>query len=129
MSEIKTIHTDKAFKPVAAYSQAKVIPSTSSLIFVSGQVPVPPSGDPVRGSIADQTKACVDNLKAILEEAGSGLDKIVKNNIYLSSLDHFQGFNEEYGKHFPNRPARTTVAVAGLPMGVDIEIECTAITG
>ena len=56
------------------------------------------------------------------------MDKIVKNNVYLSSMDHFQAMNEEYGKHFPAQPARTTIAVLGLPLGVDIEIECTAVT-
>jgi 2-iminobutanoate/2-iminopropanoate deaminase len=96
------------------------------LIFVSGQVPAPAQGDIIRGSIQEQTKACIDNLAAILEAGGSGLDKVIKCNVYLSDMKHFQGFNEEYAKHFPSKPSRTAIAVAGLPLGVDIEIECTA---
>ena len=68
-------------------------------------------------------------MKAILEEAGSGLDKVIKVNVYLSDMQYFKGFNEEYSKHFPSKPARTALAVKGLPLGIDIEIECTALAG
>ena len=94
---------------------------------MSGQVPIAPGSKFEGGSIQQQTKLCVDNLKAILEEAGSGLDRVIKVNVFLSDMKHFAGFNEEYSKHFPEKPARTALAVLGLPLGIDIEIECTAL--
>ena len=90
-------------------------------------MPVTPSGDLIQGTMGEKTEACIRNLKAILTEAGSSLDKIVKVNIFLTDMKNFAAMNEEYSKWFTTKPARTCVAVYQLPLGVEVEIECVAI--
>ena len=104
-------------------SQAKTV---GGLIFVSGQIPALPSGEVVEGSVALRTRTCIANLSAILEAAGSALDRVVKVNAFLTDMADFAEFNAEYERHFLTRPARSCVAVRQLPKGVNVEIECVA---
>ena len=102
------------------------MPSTG-LIFVSGQIPGDPSGQLVSGSIAVQTAACCENIKAILAEAGSDLSKVVKCTVFLSDMANFAEMNGTYEQYFPHRPSRSCVAVRELPKKVPVEIECIAL--
>ena len=91
------------------------------------RIPASPSGELVQGTIGEKTEACIRNLKAILNEAGSSLDKIVKVNIFITDMKNFAAMNEEYAKWFTTKPARSCVAVYQLPLGVEVEIECIAV--
>src|SRR4030042_3402114 len=103
------IQTDAAPRAVGPYSQAVKLEG-ESLIFVSGQIALDPkTGDKIHGGVVQETRQVMENLKAILEEAGSGLDKIVKTTVFLSSMDDFGVMNEVYSEYFKNDPpARTT---------------------
>jgi len=119
----KKIHqTDKAPAALGPYSQAV---SVGSLLFISGQLPIDPvSGKMIDGDIASRTHQVLANLKAIAEAAGASLDRIVKTTIFLTDLSDFQTMNSAYATHFPEAPpARSTVQVAALPLGSNIEIE------
>jgi len=120
------IRTDRAPAPFrgAPYSQAI---RCGDLIFVSGQLPLDPSSKVVGESIQEQTEQVFQNLRAILEEAGSGLEHLVKTTVFLASLADFAGMNEVYARHVGDTPpARSTIEVAGLPMGVRLEVEAIA---
>jgi 2-iminobutanoate/2-iminopropanoate deaminase len=121
----KVVSTPDAPAAVGAYSQAIV---AGGFVFCSGQVPLDPtSGELVGGSIADQTRRCLENLSAVLKAAGAGLDDVVKVTAFLLDMGDFPEFNEAYGEFFGDEPpARATVAVAGLPKGAQVEIECIA---
>ncbi len=121
-SVIATPHAPEA---VGAYSQAI---ACNGFVFCSGQIPIDPSsGELVTGSIEDKTRRCLDNLSAVLAEAGSGLDKVVKTTVLLASIDDYAAANEAYGAYFEaSPPARAAFAVAALPKGAGIEIECIA---
>lgn len=123
---INVIHTDKAPKAVGPYSQALEF---NGFIFTSGQLPlIPESGELISDDIKEATKRSLDNLKAVLEEAGSGLDKVVKVNIFLADINDFAAVNEVYGTYFDtHKPARSCVEVANLPMGGLLEIEAIAV--
>jgi len=97
-------------------------------IFVSGQIPIDPrTSELVPGGIEEQTEQVIQNVKAILEAAGSSLKKIVKTTVYLADLNDFQRMNEVYARHFPTeKPARATVEVSRLPRGVKIEVDAIA---
>jgi 2-iminobutanoate/2-iminopropanoate deaminase len=112
-------------KPVSAYSQAI---QTGSLLFLAGQIPLDPAtGKVVSGTIAEETDRVIDNLRAVLNAAGVTLDHVVKTTVYLINMADFAAFNEAYARHFTkDPPARTTVAVAALPLGVRVEIEAIA---
>lgn len=124
----QTISTENAPEAVGPYSQAVV---ANGFVFCSGQIPLDPSsGELVTGSIADQTRRCMQNLDAVLTEAGSSLDRIVKVNVYLADIDDYAEFNESYaGFTGSEPPARAAVAVSGLPKGARVEVECVAVTG
>lgn len=119
------IKTAKAPEAIGPYSQAT---AEGGFVFCSGQIPLDPAtGELVEGSIGDQTKRCVQNLEAVLAEAGSGLDRIVKTTIYVTDMATFAEVNEAYGSFFSSEPpARATVGVAALPKGAQVEIECVA---
>ncbi|WP_246541304.1 RidA family protein [Peptoniphilus ovalis] len=123
---INVIHSDKAPKAVGPYSQALEF---NGFIFTSGQLPlIPESGELISDDIKEATKRSLDNLKAVLEEAGSGLDKVVKVNIFLADINNFAAVNEVYGTYFDtHKPARSCVEVANLPMGGLLEIEAIAV--
>jgi len=124
MGRREIILTDQA-PPPGPYSQAV---KYGGLVFVSGQTPEDPrTGRPVRGSIAEQSELVLNNIKAILEAAGSGLDKVLKVNIYLSDLALKPAMNEVYRRFFPVQPpARIAMAVKGLDDDLDIEIDVIA---
>ena len=120
----EVISTDKAPGAIGPYSQAI---KCGGFLFCSGQIPLTPSGELVTGSIEDQTKQVMINIGGVLREVGLQYEDIVKTTIFLSSMDHFAKVNEVYGGVFEkDPPARSTVAVAGLPRGVDVEIEVIA---
>lgn len=110
---------------VGPYSQAIV---SGDHVFLSGQTPIDPAtGALVDGDVAAQTQRCFDNLEAVLAAGGLGLDDVVKVNVYLTSMDDFAAMNTVYRRQFSEPfPARTTVAVAALPLGARIEIELVA---
>ncbi len=122
----EVVLTEKAPKPVGPYSQAII---AGPFIFVSGQIPVnPETGEIVKGGIKEQTERVLENIKAILEAAGSSLDKVVKVTVYLRDLGLFKEFNEVYAKYFlENPPARATVEVSNLWGDILIEIDAIAI--
>jgi 2-iminobutanoate/2-iminopropanoate deaminase len=122
------VRTDAAPAPFqgAPYSQAI---KAGGLVFVSGQLSVEPGqADLSAGTIQEQTEQVFANLRAILEAAGSGLDRLVKTTVFLQDLEDFQGMNEVYAQHVGDRPpARSTVEVARLPSGALVEIEAIAL--
>jgi 2-iminobutanoate/2-iminopropanoate deaminase len=126
MSERIVIRTEAAPAPFqgAPYSQAI---RCGDLVFVSGQLGLEPGDTAISGSIGEQTEQIFRNLKAILEEAGSGLERIVKTTVFLTDLGNFQGMNEVYARHVgDDRPARSTVEISALPSGALVEIEAIA---
>jgi 2-iminobutanoate/2-iminopropanoate deaminase len=127
MPDKDVIRTESAPAPLqgAPYSQAI---RADGFVFVAGQLGVKPGDTEIYGSIQDQTEQVFANLRAILEEAGSGLDKLVKTTVFLADLGDFQGMNEVYAKHVGDRPpARSTFEVAALPSGARVEIEAIAL--
>ena len=122
----KEIKTDKAPKAIGPYSQAIM---ANGLIFASGQIAFDPStGELNTGNIEEQTRLVLNNLKAILEAAGSSLDKAVKCTVFLQDLNDYSRMNEVYGEFFkPPYPARAAFQVARLPKDAKIEIEVIAI--
>ena len=122
------IRTESAPAPFqgAPYSQAV---KANGFVFVSGQLALRPGDKELTGgSIAEQTEQVLANLRAILEEAGTGLDRLVKTTVFLQDLDDFTGMNEVYAKHVGDTPpARSTVEVARLPSGALVEIEAIAL--
>ncbi|MFZ4507959.1 MAG: RidA family protein [Fimbriimonas sp.] len=122
-TKVSTAHAPAAIGP---YSQG--IQAEGRFLFLSGQTPLRPDGTIVTGAIADQATQCLENLKAVLAEAGLTTENIVKSTIFLSSMAHFAEVNAVYKTYFQgDPPARSTVAVAGLPLGVDVEIEAIAV--
>jgi 2-iminobutanoate/2-iminopropanoate deaminase len=122
----KIVATEKAPKAIGPYSQAVV---HSGMAFLSGQIPLDPAtGQLVEGDIAAQTTRVLENLKAVLEACGSGLDRVVKTTVYIKDMGEFAKMNEVYGKYFSeNPPARSTVEAARLPRDVRVEIDAIAI--
>jgi 2-iminobutanoate/2-iminopropanoate deaminase len=122
--ERKVVTTDNAPK-AESYSQAV---QYGNLIFVAGQTSEDPATSrPVHDSVGAQTERIMTNIRAILEAAGSGLDRILRVDVYLSSMDVKPEFNEAYMRFFPEKPpARNCVAVAGIDDGLDVEIEVVA---
>lgn len=121
----KVIATDKAPAAVASYSQAI---RAHGFVFCSGQVPLDPdTQELVGGSVADETRRCLQNLNGVLEAAGAGWDDVVKVNAYLVDMGTYAEFNEAYSEFVGSEPpARAAVGVAALPLGARIEIECVA---
>lgn len=119
------VHTDKAPKAMGPYSQAIV---DNGFVFVSGQGCINPSTGAIeRGDARSETRRVFENLKTILEAAGSSLAKVVKCNVYLRDINDFQAMNEVYATYFEAPyPARTTIQAGALPAGIAVEIECIA---
>lgn len=103
--------------------------AAGDFLFVSGQGPVSPDGSGVfHGTIQEEARLTLSNLKAIVEDAGSGLEHVVKVNVYLANMEHFAVFNEVYKEFFTsNYPARTCIQAAGLPANIQVEIEAVAL--
>ncbi len=119
------ISTNKAPQAIGPYSQAIKV---GEMIFTSGQIALTPDGKFLEGGIEEQTVQVLTNLKNVLEEAGSGLDKVVKTTIFLAHMSDFEAVNEIYANFFgEHKPARSTVAVKTLPKNALIEIEAIAL--
>ena len=121
----KIIRTDKASLPVGPYNQAVAV---GNLVYTAGQIPLDQQGNMVPGGVKEQTEQVIANLKAVLEAAGSSLDKAVKATVFLKDLNDFAGMNEVYSKYFKaeNAPARSTLQVARIPKDSLVEIEIVA---
>lgn len=120
------VQTDKAPAAIGPYSQAI---RAGGFVFVSGQIPIDPAtGQFVAGGIGEQTERVLQNLSAVLEAAGSGLNKVVKTTVFLADMQEFAQMNEVYARFFTEAPpARATVAAAGLPRDARVEIEAVAL--
>ncbi|MFC4075546.1 RidA family protein [Salinithrix halophila] len=122
---MERIQTDKAPQAIGPYSQAI---RTGNIIYTSGQIPLTPAGELVEGGIDAQTHRVMENIKAVLEEGGADLSRVVKTTIYLADMGDFQRVNDIYGSYFSeHRPARSCVEVSRLPKNVRVEIEAIAL--
>lgn len=118
------IHTDDAPAAIGPYSQAVLV---GNMLYTSGSMALTPEGTLVEGGISEQTHQVFRNLQAILSAAGSSFRQVVKATCYLKDMNDFKAFNEVYASYFPDqKPARTTVEVARLPMDVLVEIDLIA---
>ena len=121
---MKTVQTTNAPAAIGPYSQAKIV---GNLVFTSGQIPLcPATGEVVGANIEEQTGQVCKNLAAVLEAAGSGLDKVIKTTCFLADMADFAAFNGVYAQFFTEKPARSCVAVKALPKGVLVEVEVIA---
>jgi 2-iminobutanoate/2-iminopropanoate deaminase len=123
--QVKTQHAPGAIGP---YSQAI---KADGMVFAAGQIPLDPAtGQIVSGDIQAQTERVLENLRAVLSAAGASFETVVKTTVFLKSMSDFAAMNEVYARYFPGvAPARSTVAVADLPRGALVEIECIALAG
>jgi 2-iminobutanoate/2-iminopropanoate deaminase len=123
---IREVRSEAAPAPVGPYSQAV---THGGLVYASGQIPLDPaSGELVKGEIEDQARQVITNLSAVLAEAGSSLQRVLKATVYLTDLSLFPRVNAIYAEHFDGEPspARATVQVAALPLGAEVEIDAVA---
>ncbi|CAI4216281.1 unnamed protein product [Parascedosporium putredinis] len=119
------VYTKDAPPAVGPYSQAI---KTASTIYCSGQVHFNTQGELITdATIAEKTALCIKNLQAVLTEAGSSIEKVVKTTVFLADMSSFAEMNGEYEKWFKHKPARSCVAVKTLPRNADVEIECIAL--
>jgi len=122
---MKRVVSKDAPAAIGPYSQAIKV---RGLVYTSGQIPLTPDGEMVEGTIQDQTRQVLNNLDAVLKEAGSSLDKVIKTTIYLTDIDNFFAVNSVYAEYFSGSyPARSTVAVKTLPKDAQIEIDAIAL--
>ncbi|MEB3750609.1 MULTISPECIES: RidA family protein [Geobacillus] len=122
---MKKVETTKAPQAIGPYSQGIIV---NNVFYSSGQIPLTPEGEMVKGDIQAQTHQVFQNLKAVLEAAGASLDTVVKTTVFLKSMDDFAAMNEVYSQYFPNhKPARSCVEVARLPKDALVEIEVVAL--
>lgn len=122
---MKYVATDKAPQAIGPYAQAVIV---NGMVYTSGQIPLTPEGELVNGTIEEQTHQVFANLKAVLAEAGSSLDQVVKATVFIKDMEEFAQLNEVYGQHFgDHKPARSTVEVARLPKDAKVEIEVIAL--
>ncbi|MBR2892486.1 MAG: RidA family protein [Clostridia bacterium] len=122
---LKKISTDKAPAAIGPYSQAIM---ANGFLFTSGQIPInPATGNVDAQGITAQTEQVMVNLKAVLEEAGTSFDNVVKTTCFIADMGDFAAFNEVYAKYITSAPARSCVAVKALPKGVLCEVEAVAI--
>lgn len=119
---LQTINTDRAPAAIGPYSQAVV---AAGMLYVSGQIPLDPNtGEVVGGGVSAQAKQVLENLKAVVEAAGGGMDRVVKATIYITDMDQFSIVNEIYSSYFcAPYPARACIEVSRLPKGVEVEID------
>jgi 2-iminobutanoate/2-iminopropanoate deaminase len=122
----ETVSTDKAPKAIGPYEQAIRV---GDFVYASGQIPLDPkTGNLIEGDIKIQTRRVMENLKAVVEAAGSSLDRIVKTTVFLKNIGDFAAMNEVYAEYLgAAKPARSTVAVADLPRGALVEIDLIAL--
>jgi len=123
---MEKISTTKAPIAIGPYSQAI---NAGSFVFCSGQIAIDPKTNEFKpGTIIEETIRVIENLKAVLEQANSGLEKTIKVTVYLSNIDNFTEMNKVYEKYFLNKPARSTIEVSKLPKGAKVEIDAIAET-
>ena len=123
--ELKKVATENAPAAIGPYSQAIIC---GEMVFTSGQIPINPANGNIEAvTIEEQADQVMRNLKAVLEAAGSGLDKAVKTTCFLANMEDFAAFNGVYAKYFTTNPARSCVAVKTLPKNVLVEVEVIAI--
>ena len=121
---MKTVETKNAPAAIGPYAQAIV---ANGLIYTSGQIPIDPAAGVIEASdIVGQARQAIHNLAAVLEAAGSGLDRVVKTTCFLTDINDFALFNEIYAELFPGKPARSCLEVSKLPKGALVEIEAIA---
>ncbi|RDU72807.1 deaminase [Helicobacter anseris] len=124
---MKIINTSNAPQAIGPYSQAIEL---NGILYTSGQIPLDKEGNFVNGDIVAQTTQVLQNLEAVLKEAGSSFEKVIKTTVFLANMEDFIAFNEVYAKFFGNhKPARSTIAVKTLPKNALVEIECIARIG
>jgi 2-iminobutanoate/2-iminopropanoate deaminase len=123
---METISTENAPGAIGPYSQAV---KAGGMVFCSGQIPINiETGEFVSDDVAEQTEQVLKNLSAVLEAAGSSLNKVVKTGVFLADMNDFAAMNEVYGRYFSdNKPARATVQAARLPRDARVEIDCIAV--
>lgn len=123
--DLGAVATRGAPEAIGPYAQAV---ACGGFLFLSGQVPIDPAtGDLVRGTVQEEVARVLENLRAVLRAAGSGLDRVVRTTVYLTDLADFGAMNEAYARYFgTHRPARSTVQVAALPKGARVEIDAIA---
>mgnify|MGYP003515379574 FL=1 len=122
---MKVVSTTNAPAAIGPYSQGIIV---NGVFYSSGQIPLTAAGDLVEGDIQAQTNQVFENLKAVLAEAGSSLDQVVKTTVFMKDMNDFVAMNEVYAKHFgEHKPARSAVEVARLPKDVKVEIEVIAL--
>ena len=120
----KRVLTENAPAAIGPYSQAMI---TANLVFTSGQIPLDPATGEIAGSdIAEQAHRVFQNLAAVLDAAGSSLEKVVKTVCFLADMEDFAAFNAIYAQYFTGKPARSCVAVKSLPKNVLVEVEVIA---
>lgn len=123
--KIEKVSTEKAPKAIGPYSQAIVC---GDMVFTSGQIPInPATGNVESVTIQEQTKQVMENLGAVLQQAGSSFEKAIKTTCFLADIADFTAFNEVYAQYFTTCPARSCVAVKDLPKGVKVEVEVIAL--
>jgi reactive intermediate/imine deaminase len=122
----EVVSTDAAPAAIGAYSQGT---TNGELVFTAGQGPLTPDGEVLEdASIAEQTERVLDNVAAILEEAGASLDDVMKTTVFLDDIEDFEEMNGTYAGYFPeDPPARSAVEVGALPLGIGVEIEAVAL--
>lgn len=121
---MKTVETKNAPAAIGPYSQAKI---TGNYVFCSGQIPVNPATSAIEGkTVAEQTHQSCKNVAALLEAAGTSIDKVIKTTCFLANISDFGEFNAVYEQYFVNKPARSCVAVKDIPKGALVEIEVIA---
>lgn len=125
MASKRIIETKNAPAPVGPYSQAV---ESQGFVFCSGQISIDPASNQViLGPVAEQAEMVMKNIGAVLKEAGLGFENVIKTTIFLTNMNDFAQVNEVYGRYFKTQPpARSTIAVAGLPKGVQVEVEVLA---
>lgn len=121
---MKHVSTNEAPAAIGPYSQAII---SNKTVYTSGQIPIDPETNVIEAACIElQTEQVMKNISAVLKEAGSGLENVVKTTCYLKDIKDFTAFNEIYEKYFPNKPARSCVEVSALPKGALVEIEAIA---
>ncbi|MDY7081267.1 MAG: RidA family protein [Halobacteria archaeon] len=119
------ISTSDAPEAVGAYSQAT---KANGFVFTAGQIPLTPDGELVEGTVEKQTRQCLENIRAVLEEAGTSMENVVKVTVFLDDIDDFGEMNSTYETFFDeNPPARSAVEAGNIPKGVAVEIEAVAV--
>ena len=122
--ELKTVHTDLAPAAIGPYSQAI---ACNGMVYLSGQLGIDPATGIIPDNFATQARMALMNLKAIVEAAGSSLERIVSVDVYLTEMSNFGAFNAIYAEYFPqHRPARAAIGVAALPREAQVEVRCIA---